>query len=322
MSGWAILSLRSRVLSVMRQWFEAEGFLEVETPVRVAVPALEPHIDAERSGTWFLRTSPEFHMKRLIHLGASRIYQIGSCFRKGERGPLHHPEFTLLEWYRAEADYRVVLEDARRLLQHVFASVLGSLRMDRGNRVVTVADPWEILDVSETFRRFAGWDPRERFDPDRFDFDLVNRVEPHLPRDSAVVLCDYPVEIGALACRKAEDPRVVERWELYLAGVELANAFSELTDAAEQRARFLQWAEDRRSRGKDVYPLDEAFLQALERGLPPCAGVALGVDRLVMLLSGETSVASVRAFASDGYDPESEPDAPTGGEGGQPRVVR
>jgi lysyl-tRNA synthetase class 2 len=160
--------------------------------------------------------------------------------------------------------------------------------------------------VSECFQAHAGWDPVRAYDPERFDLDLVSKVEPALPRDRPVVMRDYPVEAAALArCRGAE-PAVAARWELYVGGLELANAFDELTDADEQRRRFLACAEARRAAGKAVYPLDEAFLAALEKGLPACAGVALGVDRLVMLVTGAQEIAEVQAFS--GKEAGSAPD--------------
>jgi lysyl-tRNA synthetase class 2 len=160
---------------------------------------------------------------------------------------------------------------------------------------VDVGTEWVSVTVSEAFRRFAGWDPVAAYDADRFDLDLVEKVEPALPHDRPVFLWDYPAEAAALARLSAANPRTAERWELYVAGVELANAFSELTDAEEQRRRFAACAEERARLGKEVYPLDEEFLAALAAGLPPCAGVALGVDRLVMLLADAESLDDVRA---------------------------
>lgn len=288
----AALSVRAAVLRALRAFFDAEGFLEVETPVRLRAPALEPHIDAEPSGAMFLRTSPELHMKRLLAAGFERIYQIGPCFRRGERGARHHPEYTMLEWYRARADYQDILRDAERLVR-----AAGAAAAEAGARAPEwVGAPWRVITVSEAFRRWAGWDPVEHWDADRFDLDLVERVEPALARAGAAVLCDYPAPAAALARLKPGNPRVAERWELYLGGLEVANAYSELTDAAEQRARFEQAARDRAARGKPVYPIDEDFLAALAAGLPPCGGAALGVDRLAMALTGASAIAEVAAF--------------------------
>lgn len=290
------LEVRSRVLQSIRRFFVDHGFTEVETPVRIPAPALEAHIDAEPSGRMYLRTSPELHMKRLLAEGMDRVFQVGPCFRAGERGARHSPEFTMLEWYRANADYRHVLADTKALISAVFAEAAGSHRIEYGGRTIEVMPLWDCLSVRDAFLQHAGWDVLAAFDADRFDFDLVNKVEPALPADRPAVLIDYPVQQAALARPKAADPRAAERWELYIGGLEIANAFSELTDPVEQRRRFVQCAEERRAGGHPVYPLDEDFLQALERGLPPCAGVALGVDRLVMLAAGADSIDEVRSF--------------------------
>ena len=290
------LELRSATLAAVRGFFHARGFLEVETPVRLPAPALELHIDAEPSGSWHLRTSPELHMKRLLAAGYDRIFQLGPCFRRGEYGARHHPEYTLLEWYRAGADYRDLLRDTQDLLVEVARAVLGRAGFSHGGVEIALDQPWEVMTVSEAFCRHAGWDPAERWDADRFDLDLVDKVEPALPRTRPVVLTDYPAPAAALARLKPGDPRVAERWELYLDGIEIANAYSELTDAAAQRARFEECARDRRARGKTAYPLDEEFLSALEAGLPDTGGIALGLDRLVMLLAGADYLDDVIAF--------------------------
>ncbi len=268
------------MLSGIRHFFAQRNFLEVETPVRLPCPALETHIDAEPSGDWFLRTSPELHMKRLLAAGFERIFQIGPCFRRGERGERHHPEFTMLEWYRTGTDYLGILDDTKALLA---AAGLPERR-------------WEVIPVSEAFLRWAGWDPSQAYDAARFELDLVDKVEPALPRDRAVVLIDYPAEAAALSRRKPDAPHLAERWELYLDGIEIANAYSELTDPEEQRRRFAEAARARAAMGKPVYAVDEAFLAALEAGLPPCGGIALGIDRLVMALAGATSLDVVIPF--------------------------
>ena len=289
------LELRSRVLQAIRAFVADRDFVEMETPVRVRAPALEQHIDAEPSGDAYLRTSPELHMKRLVAAGAERIYQMGPCFRRGERGDLHHPEFTMLEWFRAHADYTDILVDAKSLILHVARAVTGSDEITyQGRRIDLVR--WERLLVDEAFLLNAGWSPVAGYDGDRFDLDLVEKVEPALPGDVPVVLSDYPAAAAALARRKPSDERVAERWELYIGGLELANAYSELTDAGEQAERFQACAAQREAAGREVYPVDEAFLEALAAGLPPCGGIALGVDRLVMLLADAATLDEVVAF--------------------------
>ncbi len=291
------LAIRAATLRAIRHFFETQAFLEVETPVRLAAPALELHIDAIPADGAYLRTSPELHMKRLLAAGHGRIYQMGPCFRRGESGALHNPEFTLLEWYRRDADYRTIQADTVALIRAVVSEITGGQTVAGFDGVpVDVGRPWHSLTVDAAFQQFAGWSPLAAYSADRFDLDLVNRVEPNLPRDRPVILTDYPIEAAALARCRPGAPPVAERWELYIGGLELANAYSELIDAAEQRRRFEACACERRAMGRDVYPLDEPFLDALATLDCPCGGVALGVDRLVMLLAGTGDITTVRPF--------------------------
>ncbi len=294
------LGVRARTLQSIRTFFIGRGYLEVETPVRIEAPALELHIQAEPAGEAWLRTSPELHMKRLLAAGYTRIFQIGPCFRRGERGPLHHPEYTMLEWYRAGADYLGILGETRALLSHVAHDVLGTTRLPRSGRPpLDLAAPWAVIPVRDAFSSRAGWDPVDAFDADRFDTDLVDKVEPQLPPDRAAVLIDYPAPLAALARHKAGCPQIAERWELYLHGIELANAYSELTDAEEQRRRFDECAAQRRALGRDSYPVDHAFLNGLESGMPETGGIALGVDRLALLLADLPDLDALLPFRSD-----------------------
>ena len=269
------LVLRAQALRRIRAFFDARGFVEVETPVRIPAPAPEPHIDCPASGCWFLRASPELQMKKLLASGMERIWQMGPCFREGEHGSRHNPEFTMLEWYRARADYLDILKDMEELVSGVLPQVPDS-RFQR-------------LTVREAYRRFAGWDPFADWDQDRFDFDMATKIEPNLPKEPTFLI-DYPPQAASLS--KLRDD-VAERWELYVDGMELANAFTELTDAAEQRRRFEAARAERRRLGEADYPLDEEFLRLLQF-MPPTGGVALGVDRLVMLAAGAKTIDAVR----------------------------
>ena len=271
------LKIRARVMRQMREFFDSRGFIEVDTPVRIAAPAPEPHIDCPQVAPverpTFLRASPELQMKKLLASGMARIYQIGPCFREGERGRRHNPEFTMLEWYRADADYMDILDDMESLV----SEVLG------------VSAPFDRLAVRDAYRRWAGWDPFAEWDADRFDVDMAVKIEPSLPK-SPVFLMDYPPAAASLSRMRGE---VAERWELYVDGIELANAFSELVDPEEQRRRFELAREDRRRLGEADYPIDGEFLEALAR-MPPSGGVALGVDRLVMLACNADGISAVR----------------------------
>ena len=273
--------LRDALMRRIRAFFHARGYVEVETPIRIETPCMELHIDAEPSGDHYLRTSPEIFHKQLLAAGHPRLFEVGKCFRRGERGALHHPEYTMLEWYQTQAGYMDVLDETQALVLDVWDGA---------------PKEWSRLAVSDAFLEFAGWDPVGNYDEDRFDLDLVGKVEPAIKRmGGAVVLLDYPVEAAALSRRKPGNPLVAERWELYIHGIELANAYSELTDPVEQRARFEACAQQRRAMGKEVYPVSEDFLQALGK-MPPSGGVALGVDRLLMLIAGRSSLDSVLPF--------------------------
>ncbi|MDK2857261.1 MAG: elongation factor P--(R)-beta-lysine ligase [Verrucomicrobiota bacterium] len=278
MDSIKILKMRDVLMQSIRAFFHSEGFIEVETPIRMKTPCMELHIDAEPSGSRWLRTSPELYHKKLLAQGADKIFEIGKCFRHGERGDLHHPEYTLLEWYRAGGDYTAMLADVAKIL-----------------RAVGISTAWKRWTVAETYEKFAGWNPVENVDADRFDLDMVEKIEPALPKDAPVILMDYPAECCALARLKPDNPTVAERWELYLNGIEIANAYSELTDPAEQRARFGKWGEQRKTLGKTVYPIDEEFIRCLEK-MPPAGGCALGIDRLFMVLIGAESLDDILPF--------------------------
>ncbi len=292
------LERRAHILAAVRNFFAGNGLLEVETPARIPVPALEQQIDAQPSGPAWLRTSPELHMKRLLAAGYENIFQVGPCFRQGEYGDLHNPEFCMLEWYRAHADYRAILADTQALVAAVARAVAGGDAngfVYRGRRI-DLAQPWHVQTVAQAFLDAAGWDPTRAFDAERFEADLLGKVEPRLPPDRPSVIIDFPAQLAALARCRAGNPPVAERWELYIGGMEIANAFSELTDPAEQRRRFEVCAAARRAAGKTVYDLDHDFLAALENGLPACGGAALGLDRLVMLFSDAASLDDILPF--------------------------
>ena len=293
----ANLPRRAALLRSLRATLDAAGFVEVETPVRIAAPANEPFIRPPASGDRFLRASPELQMKRLLAAGLPRLYQIGPCFREGERGDRHAPEFTMLEWYRAPGGWEDVLRDGERLVLAAAAALhgAGAARVPFRGGSLDLAAPWERVPVREAYRRWAGWDPVEDWDAERFDLDMALKVEPALPRDRAVVLFGYPAQAASLARLSPDDPRVAERWELYLGGMEIANAFGELADPAEQRRRFEAAREEKIACGETPMPLDEDFLADLAR-MPPAGGAALGVDRLAMVLLDAPDIDSVRAF--------------------------
>ena len=292
------LHLRARVIDAVRAFFVRDGFLEVETPIRIPAPAPEAHIDAQESGSWFLHTSPELCMKRLLAAGYQRIFQICRCFRKGERGGRHLPEMTLLEWYATGWTYLDLMRQCEELTGFVLD------RLDRGPRLVyqghavDLSPPWARITVDAAFRRFGGMTADQALERDCFDEVMGLDIEPQLGLARPVFLYDYPAACGALARRKPEDPSVAERFELYIAGLELCNAFSELTDAKEQRERFAAENRTRERLGHRAYPPAEPFLRDLACMLP-AAGNALGLDRLVMLLADAASIDEVVAFTPE-----------------------
>jgi lysyl-tRNA synthetase class 2 len=290
------LALRARVFAGIRDFFERADFLEVHTPIRIETPALEDYIDAKVAGTHWLRTSPELHMKRLLAAGYERIYQLGACFRAGESGQRHRGEFTMLEWYRSEAGWRQVLDDCVRLFQHLAQSATGSQQCSFRGQLIDLALPWEELSVEAAFRRYADLDLDEVIAAGRFEEVLVEKVEPRLGIGRPTILSEYPLACSGLSQPIAGRPNRVERWELYAAGLELGNACSELIDPAEQYRRFVACAELRAREKRVVYPLDQPFMDALRAGMPASAGVAVGVDRVVMLLSNAKSIDEVNAF--------------------------
>src|SRR5262249_25480713 len=250
-------------------------------------------------------TSPEYQMKRLLVAGMPRIFQVAHVFRKGELGQRHNPEFTMLEWYRAFSEVDQVMGDTEELVRGVALALTGSEGSSGPHGPIDLAPPFRRLAVASAFERFAGVRADDALamaerDEDRFFRILVDTAEPALGQEPRpVFLVDYPASQASLARKKPGDPRVAERFELYVAGIELCNGFGELTDPVEQRVRLLRDQLARATQNKPVYPLDERFLKALEEGMPPSAGNALGLDRLVALTLGEREIAKVIAFPAD-----------------------
>ncbi|WP_176014162.1 amino acid--tRNA ligase-related protein [Victivallis sp. Marseille-Q1083] len=290
------LELRAALRRAIRSWLDARGFLEVETPVLIPAPAPEEFIETLRAGGGFLRPSPELEMKLLLGAGLAKIYQFGSCFRAGEHGRKHREEFTMLEYYEAGADYRQLAELTAGFIRSAARELFGGGRLEYCGTTVDLEAGYEWLTVDEAFRRYAGCSAQEALERDCFDERMVCAVEPQLGRGRLTFLTDYPVERAALARVKADNPAAAERWELYIAGIELANAYSELIDGAEQRRRFQAALDFRAAGGMQPYPAAEEFLAMMDAGLlPPCAGSALGFDRLAMIFAAVDDIGQVRA---------------------------
>ena len=317
--------MRAAITRALRAWFDEQGFTEVETAILQVSPGNETHLHAPRTElvgadggqvSRYLRTSPEFAAKKLLAAGERKIFEFARVFRDRERGDLHLGEFTMLEWYRAHADYDAVMADCVVIIAHA-ARATGIRQFSfRGRHADPSAEP-ELLTVAAAFDRFAGIDllatirggegdraaladaarhkVRISMDDtwsDIFSKVLVEHVEPNLGQGRLTVLFEYPVPEAALARTKASDPRVAERFEVYACGVELANGFGELTDADEQRRRFTLAMDEKARRYGERYPLDEDFLAAVAK-MPQASGVALGFDRLVMLASGALRIDQV-----------------------------
>ncbi|MBU2490860.1 MAG: EF-P lysine aminoacylase GenX [Proteobacteria bacterium] len=294
----ANLKTRARIVEGIREFFRERGFLEVETPVRIPAPLPEAHIRAMESEGWFLHPSPESCMKRLLAAGSGDIFSLCRVFRAGERGDRHLPEFTLLEWYRARAGYEALMEDCQGLLLHLAGLPGLGPRLSWGGRDLSLSPPWPRTTVTRAFILHAGKSVGQALADGSFDEAMGFSIEPELGREQPEFLVDYPLEKGSLARRKAGHPTVCERFELYAAGLELANGFSELTDPEEQRTRFLEENRVRQAHGLPPCPMPEKFLADLAH-MPPAAGIALGVDRLVMLLTGASDIAEVVAFTPE-----------------------
>lgn len=289
------LRLRAGLIQSIRLYFIKHNFLEVETPLRIPAPAPEEHIEALSSGNWFLQTSPELCMKRLLAAGYPRIFQICKCFRDGERGRLHLPEFTMLEWYVAGFDYQQLMNQCEEMIVAA-ANDLGFVSgIVRQEKRINLASPWERIPVQEAFEKYAPVNLPEALSRDRFDEIMVEYIEPNLGIAGPTFLYDYPARMGALARLKKNDPSVAERFELYIGGLELANGFSELTDAREQRQRFTEALTIRAQKGFTAYPMPEKFLSSLNN-LPPSAGIALGIDRLAMIFADAANIEDVIPF--------------------------
>lgn len=325
------LKQRAKIVETIRRFFTQRDFIEVETSVLQISPGLEPHLKAfetaliepfsQKSERLYLHTSPEFAMKKLLVAGLPKIFQMARVFRNEERASHHHPEFVMLEWYRANEDYRFLMTDTVDLVRSCAKACDKNVLTANGGECDIFCD-WEYLSVHEAFLRYTGIDifsvlPNEpSLDPDpslfkkeaekigvhvsdndRWDdvyFRIVlDFIEPKLGEKRPTILYDYPVCMAALSRKKPEDPRLAERFEVYVRGVELANAFSELTDAKEQTERFNHDMDLKEKLYAERYPIDPDFIDALEYGMPESTGIAVGVDRLVMLITGAKHIDDV-----------------------------
>ncbi|MGL5830618.1 MAG: EF-P lysine aminoacylase EpmA [Candidatus Altimarinota bacterium] len=322
------LVLRAKIIAEIRRFFEKQNFLELDTPNLVKYPGQEPYLDVFKSefkaefegmavrDDLYLITSPEYALKKYLVAGFEKIFQVTKSFRNKESfSNRHNPEFTILEWYRAYSDYREIMADTEELVKYLWAEFRKDESVLKFNGCeVDMKGDWEKLSLVEAFEKYAGILAEELGDEEKLrgrvkekgyalnggeSFDdlffvvFLNEIEPKLGRDLPVVLYDYPISMAALSKPCVARPGYAERFEVYIAGLELCNAFSELNDWKEQQSRLEKEREERNGMGKDVYDVDVKFIEALKFGMPPSGGNALGVDRLVMLLVGEEDIRNV-----------------------------
>jgi lysyl-tRNA synthetase, class II len=308
---------RNLTISAVRRWLDSRGFVEVETPVlqplyggALARPFTTHHNALDRD--LYLRIATELYLKRLVVGGIDKVYELGKDFRNEGISHKHNPEFTMLEWYEAYADYNDVAEELEALVADVAKEVLGTTKIDREGETIDLAPPWRRVPLRDAIRETTGIDvlehpTREQLaeamgtDPDPqegwgklVDGLLSKEVEPTLIQPTFIV--DYPVELSPFAKRHRSDERLVERWEAFVGGIEISNAFTELNDPDEQRRRFEEQAAEQARGDEETQPYDELFVESLEQGMPPTGGVGLGIDRLVMILTGAKSLREVLLF--------------------------
>ncbi len=314
---------RSQVVRAVREWFWGNGFVETETPCLAHVPGMEPYLTPfktelilENGAHYpsYLITSPEYVMKKILVGGIEKIFQITHSYRNGETlSSQHNPEFTILEWYRSYASYLDIMRDTEELCAAVAKKVLGTTQITLRDKLIDLAPPWERLTFAEALEKYAGVKYAEietlaglkqvlksKGYPDSdADWDtqvlqlFLTEVEPNLGNPKPTFIHDYPLSMAALSKKSETDPRFAERVEAYIGGIELVNGFTELNDADEQKRRLESERAQRQQLGKDDYAVDDTFIEALQWGMPPASGIALGVDRLVMLILGQTEIKNV-----------------------------
>jgi len=306
---------RAKIKDLIREFFKKRGFLEVETPILVKYPGMEPYLSPislkfrdEKNKTYkgFLITSPEYSLKKMLAAGFEKIFEITKAFRQEESfGPLHNPEFTILEWYRMKADYFDIMKDTEELIYFLVKKIYKRDYFYYQNQKIDVSLPFQRISLKEAFLKFSGINldktkdinyfykivkekgyeiSKKEDQNDLFSLIFLNEIEPNLDKSKPVFLYDYPLYQGALAKRKSKKSFYVERFELFIGGLEIANAFSELLDYKEQLKRLKEEQKLRKKLKKEFIEIDKGFINALKSGIPPTGGIALGVDRLEMLL--------------------------------------
>ena len=293
------LRKRATLIQALRRFFVSRNYIEVETPLRSPVLIPEAHNEPVESEGHYLQTSPEMCMKRLLaEIGCCKIFQICKCFRKKERGDRHLPEFTMLEWYRTSCDYFSLMDECEDMLIEVARTLGHKDSFSVRGKTVNFEKPWKRLTVSDAFAQYAPVSMTQALEKNLFDEILCSYIEPQLGQGKPQFLYDYPVELGALARKKKDNPSLVERFEIYVTGLELANGFSELTDQQEQQKRFELEQQLIRKQNRTATALPQKFLSSLPK-MPEAAGIALGVDRLALILLDAEIIDQVVCFSPE-----------------------
>jgi lysyl-tRNA synthetase class 2 len=292
------LTLRAKIIRSVREFFTCHDFLEVDTPIRIPAPAPEPYISPQPSGDWYLQTSPELCMKRLLAAGFPKIFQICKCFRREERGHRHLPEFTMLEWYEAGATYTDLMDRCEALFDFIRRELDLPESISYKKQTIDLSKSWEKLSVADAFSRYAPISMDTAMATGAFDETIAIEIEPRLGTSRPFFLYDYPAVTCSLAAPKPHAPHLIERFELYIGGLEICNGFTELTDAAAQRKHFKAELENRAQHHLPKLPMPEKFLDDLHF-MPASAGNALGLDRLIMLFAGADTIDEVVAFTPE-----------------------
>ncbi|MCK4768059.1 MAG: EF-P lysine aminoacylase GenX, partial [Desulfobacula sp.] len=288
------LEIRSLVIQAIRDFFTNNLYLEIDTPIRCPCIIPEAQINPVTSENFYLQASPELCMKRMLSKGFDNIFQICKCFRKNERGPQHLPELTLLEWYAKGDTYLDLMDQCQGLIKFIAARLNLENQIRYQDKTISLNHPWQKLTVQQAFDRYAEKSLNDALNDNSFDEILSFQIEPHLGNTTPAFLYDYPASLASLAKLIPDNPQYAQRFEFYLAGIELANGFTELTDPVEQKLRFEKANRIRSSHNKAPIPMPDKFLKDLEK-MPDAAGIALGIDRLVMIFCDTTSIDDVVA---------------------------
>lgn len=292
------LKTRSLVVQAIRDFFTGTGYLEVETPLRCPSVIPEAHIDPVLSEASFLQASPEMCMKRMLSKKFDKIFQICKSFRKNERGMRHLSEFTLLEWYAEGHTYLDLMDQCFELVNYIANRLHLKNKVPYQDKVIHLSHPWPRILVRDAFERYSDIPLKTALENDTFDEIISFKIEPELGKTTPAFLCDYPAPLASLAKLLPNNAEYAQRFELYIAGLEIANGFTELTDADEQKLRFKKENQIRRSSGKEPLPMPDRFLEDL-KSMPEAAGIALGVDRLVMFFCNASSIDQIVAFTPE-----------------------